>query len=98
MFPADSPQSTGRTAPVMAEAASEARKATARATSTGSTMRPSGYQRSSCLSTSGLRRARSFQSGVRTVPGQTMFARMLYRPNSSASARVRLIMPAFAAL
>ena len=47
ILPAVSPQSTGSATPVIAAAASEARKATARATSTGSTMRPSGYQRSS---------------------------------------------------
>ena len=56
MLPAVSPQSTGSTTPVIADAASEARNATARMTSIGSTMRPSGYQRSSCVRTSGLRR------------------------------------------
>jgi len=45
MLPAERPQSTGRTAPVIAAAASEARNPAARATSTGSAMRPSGYQR-----------------------------------------------------
>ena len=55
MLPAVSPQSTGSTTPVIADAASEARKATARITSIGSTMRPSGYQRVQLLSTSGLR-------------------------------------------
>src|SRR5262249_17643789 len=42
-FPAKSPQSTGRTAPVIAAAASEAKKSAASAISFGSTIRPSGY-------------------------------------------------------
>src|SRR6478752_5107071 len=54
ILPAVSPQSTGSATPVTAEAASEARKATTRATSSGSTMRPSGYQRASFASTSGF--------------------------------------------
>ena len=68
----------------MADAASEARNATARATSTGSTIRPRGYQRSSWRSTSGLRRTRSFQSGVRTVPGR------LFEPFARPSTGLRL--------
>ena len=46
----------------------------------------------------GRRSSRSLQIGVRTVPGQMMFARMLYGPSSIASDRVRLMSPAFAAL
>src|SRR5262249_52006340 len=70
ILPAVSPQSTGSTAPVMAAAASEHRKAATLATSSGSTMRPSGYQRTSSSRTFGLRDARSSHSGVRTVPGR----------------------------
>src|SRR5690606_8749078 len=98
MLPAVRPQSTGMTAPVMALAASEARKAITRATSSGSTMRPSGYQRSRVLRTCGSFFVRSTHSGVRTVPGRTTLARMPWRPYSSASARVIEIIPALAAL
>src|SRR5699024_10773985 len=55
MFPAVRPQSTGMAAPVTALAASEARKAMTRATSPGSTILPSGYQRSRRFRTSGSR-------------------------------------------
>ena len=56
MLPAVSPQSTGSTAPVIAAAASEARNATARAMSIGSTTRPSGYH---CVSLSRISGSRA---------------------------------------
>jgi len=43
MFPAVNPQSTGSAAPVIAPAASEAKKDTAFATSEGSAIRANGY-------------------------------------------------------
>ena len=49
MLPDMRPQSTGRAAPVTALARSEARKPMTRATSSGSTMRPNGYQPLKCL-------------------------------------------------
>ena len=54
MLPDVNPQSTGKATPVIADAASEARNPTALATSTGSTMRPSGYQRLSVSRTFGI--------------------------------------------
>jgi hypothetical protein len=76
MLPAVRPQSTGMVAPVTALARSDARNAMTRATSSGSTIRPSGYQRSSVFKTFGSLACRSAQMGVRTVPGSTMLARM----------------------
>ena len=67
----------GQHGAVIPDAASEARNATAWTTSIGSTMRRSGYQRASWARISGFFDARSVQMGVRTVPGHTMFARML---------------------
>src|SRR6202020_3245238 len=97
IFPEVNPQSTGRATPVIAEAASDARKATALAISTGSTTRPRGYQRRSVSRTLGSFAARFSQSGVRTVPGSTIFARTPSGPYSCANERVSEIIDALAA-
>ena len=76
MLPAVSPQSTGSSIPVIADAKSEARNATAFATSLGSAIRASGYQRIKVFRTCGSLAARAFQIGVLTVPGSTIFARI----------------------
>ncbi len=77
MLPAERPQSTTRDAPVMAAAASEARNATVRATSMGyddASERNHLRNRSSVVESAPALRS---HRGVRTVPGSTMFERML---------------------
>ena len=78
--PASSPPSTRSTSPVMNEASSEARNATAAATSSGVPMRPSGYQRARRSSRSGSSARRWAHASVRTVPGATALQRMPCRP------------------
>ena len=96
-LPAVRPPSTGKTAPVIQSAASEARKATACAMSSGSPMRPNGYQRSSRSKKLGSRACRSSWTDVRIEPGMTMLARTPCGPYRTASDWVRLINPALPA-
>ncbi len=80
------------------EASSEARKSTARVTSAGSPIRPSGYHCETRSKICGSTATRSSQIGVRIEPGAIAFARIPYRPYATAVLCVRLIRPAFAAL
>ena len=80
--------------PVMEAAASEARKPTREAISSGSAKRPIGMSASSA--------SRYFASiarigGVATVPGATALAVIPYRAPSSASVRVSPVSADFAA-
>ncbi len=75
-LPAPRPPSTGRQIPVIQRAASEARKATASATSSGSPMRRSGYQRPTVSRTLGSAAILPSQEAVRMEPGATAWHRI----------------------
>src|SRR6266511_4252353 len=94
------PQSTLMTAPVTAQARSEARNTTTAATSAGSAIRPSGCCASTARSAaagSGCWLSHSSTRYVRVKPGATALTRTLYGPQSHARLRVSPSRPAFAA-
>src|SRR2546428_709091 len=95
-----SPPSTARAAPVMAEASSEATKATRLATSRGVDRRPNGCTastRRSASAGSGCIRNHSSTRRVRVHPGSTALTRMPAGAQSRARLRVRPTRPALAA-
>src|SRR5690606_17927820 len=69
VWPANTPPSTRSTVPVIQAASSDARNATAAATSSGSPTRPSGYSSAMRSRTSGSLSSRWLQTRVRIVPG-----------------------------
>ena len=90
------PASTGRFTPVMLRAASDARKHTASAISSGVTMRPKALVASSSEGSRSPASMAAPSAGVRVKPGETAFTRTPERPHSAARLCVMAITAALA--
>src|SRR5438093_2055596 len=98
LIPLVSPPSATIAAPVIADDSSLARKRATLAISAGRRLRPRACIAATSSSERPPKTASRSRAGVRTAPGQMQLARMFLRPYSSATERVRLIMPPLAVL
>src|SRR5206468_3640144 len=83
---------------LIADDSSLARKRATLAISAGRRLRPRACIAATSSSERPPKTASRSRAGVRTAPGQMQLARMFFRPYSSATERVRLIMPPLAVL